>query len=116
MQVEVDDAVAIRVALDFTSPRAQLVAMPLAVAANELSALGARVHCEPMIYGAHVIVYSKDSEADRAFFQDVLQSGSVDAGGGWLIFALPPAELAVHPADASRSAYLLTWERLLRLP
>ena len=52
-----------------------------------------------MIHGAHVIVYSKDPEADRAFFRDVLSYKSVDAGHGWLIFALPPAELAVHPSD-----------------
>jgi catechol 2,3-dioxygenase-like lactoylglutathione lyase family enzyme len=51
-----------------------------------------------MIFGAHVIVYSKDATADRLFFQDVLGLSSVDAGHGWLIFALPPAELAVHPA------------------
>ena len=52
-----------------------------------------------MILGAHVIVYSKDAEADRAFFRDVLQYESVDAGHGWLIFKLPPAELAVHPSE-----------------
>jgi catechol 2,3-dioxygenase-like lactoylglutathione lyase family enzyme len=52
-----------------------------------------------MIFGAHVIVYSNDASADRAFFADVLGYPSVDAGRGWLIFALPPAELAVHPAD-----------------
>jgi catechol 2,3-dioxygenase-like lactoylglutathione lyase family enzyme len=52
-----------------------------------------------MIFGAHVIVYSNDAAADRAFFQEVLGFSSVDAGHGWLIFALPPAELAVHPAD-----------------
>ncbi len=52
-----------------------------------------------MIYGAHAIIYSKDSEADRAFFRDVLKYESVDAGHGWLIFALPPAELAIHPSD-----------------
>ena len=52
-----------------------------------------------MIFGAHVIVYSKDAEADRAFLRDVLGFSSVDAGRGWLIFALPPAEIAVHPAD-----------------
>src|SRR5271165_5323658 len=50
-----------------------------------------------MISGAHVIVYSKNAEADRAFFRDVLGFPSVDAGHGWLIFALPPAEVAVHP-------------------
>jgi catechol 2,3-dioxygenase-like lactoylglutathione lyase family enzyme len=56
-----------------------------------------------MIFGAHVIVYSKDAEADRAFFRDILGFASVDAGHGWLIFALPPAEAAVHPAeDADR--------------
>ena len=54
-----------------------------------------------MIFGAHVIVYSEDAEADRAFFREVLGFGSVDAGHGWLIFALPPAELAVHPAEDS---------------
>ena len=53
-----------------------------------------------MITGAHAIVYSRDADADRAFFRDVLGFPSVDAGGGWLIFALPPAELAAHPADA----------------
>jgi hypothetical protein len=52
-----------------------------------------------MIHGAHVIIYSKDAEADRAFFRDVLKYESVDAGRGWLIFALPPSELAVHPSD-----------------
>ncbi len=52
-----------------------------------------------MIFGAHVIVYSKDATADRTFFRDVLGFSSVDAGHGWLIFALPPAEVAVHPAE-----------------
>ena len=52
-----------------------------------------------MIFGAHVIVYSKDAAADRIFFRDVLGFASVDAGHGWLIFALPPAEAAVHPMD-----------------
>jgi len=52
-----------------------------------------------MIFGAHVIVYSKDAAADRAFFRDVLGLASVDAGHGWLLFALPPAEMAVHPAE-----------------
>ena len=52
-----------------------------------------------MISGAHVIVYSKDAEADRAFFRDVLAFKSVDAGHGWLIFALPPAEAAFHPGE-----------------
>ena len=52
-----------------------------------------------MIMGSHVIVYSRDAEADRAFFADVLGQPHVDAGGGWLIFKVPPAELAVHPSD-----------------
>ena len=52
-----------------------------------------------MISGAHVIVYSKDATADRVFFRDVLGLASVDAGHGWLIFALPPAEAAIHPAE-----------------
>jgi hypothetical protein len=52
-----------------------------------------------MIFGAHVVVYSKDPTADRAFFREVLATSFVDAGHGWLIFALPPAELAVHPAE-----------------
>lgn len=51
-----------------------------------------------MINGAHLIVYSKDSEADRAFFQDVLGLSHVDVGDGWLIFGLPPSEVAVHPS------------------
>jgi hypothetical protein len=54
-----------------------------------------------MIHGAHVLLYSADPEADRAFFRDVLKFPSVDVGRGWLIFALPPAEAAVHPGDSS---------------
>jgi hypothetical protein len=54
-----------------------------------------------MITGAHAIVYSADAEADRAFIADVLGFPSVDAGGGWLIFALPRAELAAHPSQES---------------
>jgi hypothetical protein len=62
-----------------------------------------------MISGAHVILYSKDAEADREFFRLVLKLPNVDAGGGWLIFALPPAELAVHPAKegGSHELYLI---------
>lgn len=51
-----------------------------------------------MINGAHFLLYSKDPEADRAFLRDVLEFRAVDIGQGWLIFALPPAEMAVHPA------------------
>jgi catechol 2,3-dioxygenase-like lactoylglutathione lyase family enzyme len=53
----------------------------------------------PVITGAHAIVFTREAEAVRAFLRDVLGFRSVDAGGGWLIFALPPAELAAHPAD-----------------
>jgi predicted enzyme related to lactoylglutathione lyase len=62
-----------------------------------------------MISGAHVIVYSTDADADRAFFRDVLNLDNVDSGGGWLIFALPPAEVALHPAEANgrHELYLL---------
>jgi len=58
------------------------------------------------ITGAHFLLYSKDAEADRAFFRDVLKFRSVDAGHGWLIFKLPPAEAAVHPADGETGAEL----------
>ena len=52
-----------------------------------------------MIIGAHSIIYSKNADADRAFFRDVLKYPAADAGHGWLIFALPPAEIAFHPSD-----------------
>ena len=52
-----------------------------------------------MINGAHIIVYSKDAEADRDFFRDILGFNSVDAGGGWLIFKLPLSEAAIHPDE-----------------
>ncbi len=52
-----------------------------------------------MINGAHIVLYTTDAEADRAFFRDVLNFPSVDAGHGWLIFALPPAEAAFHDLD-----------------
>jgi catechol 2,3-dioxygenase-like lactoylglutathione lyase family enzyme len=62
-----------------------------------------------MIFGAHVVMYSKDAEADRAFLRDILEFKSVDAGHGWLIFALPPAEAAVHPdqEDDRHELYLM---------
>ena len=62
-----------------------------------------------MITGAHAILYSADAEADRAFLRDTLGLVSIDAGGGWLIFGLPPAEVAVHPAETSghQELYLL---------
>jgi len=52
-----------------------------------------------MITGVHLLLYSRDPEADRVFFRDVLGFQSVDAGEGWLIFALPPAEMGIHPGD-----------------
>lgn len=70
-----------------------------------------------MIFGAHVIVYSKDAEADRAFLRDVLGFGSVDTGHGWLIFALPPAEAAVHPAEQNNrhELYLMCTDLLAEI-
>src|SRR5215475_13868993 len=52
-----------------------------------------------MITGAHSVIYSTDAEADRAFLRDILKLTSVDVGGGWLIFGLPPSEVAVHPSE-----------------
>jgi catechol 2,3-dioxygenase-like lactoylglutathione lyase family enzyme len=59
-----------------------------------------------VIFGAHVILYSRDAEADRRFLTEVLDLSSVDAGHGWLIFALPPAEAAVHPTDGENASDL----------
>jgi catechol 2,3-dioxygenase-like lactoylglutathione lyase family enzyme len=56
-----------------------------------------------MIFATHLLLYSRDPEADRAFFRDVLGLSHVDAGDGWLIFALPPAELGIHPAEENLS-------------
>ena len=66
-----------------------------------------------MINGSHVLLYSKDPDADRAFFADVLQLRSVDAGHGWLIFALPPAEPPVHPAGSRRRREQIATGRIL---
>jgi len=62
-----------------------------------------------VIFGAHIVLYSTDASADRAFFRDVLGYSSVDAGHDWLIFTLPPAELAIHPGDgeSSHELYLM---------
>ena len=62
-----------------------------------------------MINGVHALIYTKDAEAARAFFRDVLAFPSVDSGDGWLIFGLPPAELAMHPTDkkAHHELYLM---------
>ncbi|HYI12496.1 MAG TPA: extradiol dioxygenase [Thermoanaerobaculia bacterium] len=56
-----------------------------------------------MINGAHVIIYSTNAEADRVFLRDVLALPNVDAGEGWLIFGLPPSEVAVHPGAENDS-------------
>jgi catechol 2,3-dioxygenase-like lactoylglutathione lyase family enzyme len=63
-----------------------------------------------MIIGVHAMIYTKDAEADRAFLRDVLKFKHVDAGQGWLIFALPPAEVGVHPSDKNgeHELYLMT--------
>jgi hypothetical protein len=62
-----------------------------------------------VITGAHTILYSTDADADRAFLRDLLGTTAVDAGGGWLILALPPAEIAVHPTEgpARHELYLM---------
>jgi hypothetical protein len=65
-----------------------------------------------MIFGAHLVVFSTDAEADRAFLSDVLGLDSVDVGGGWLIFALPPAEAALHPAEAPAAELYLMCDDL----
>jgi catechol 2,3-dioxygenase-like lactoylglutathione lyase family enzyme len=65
-----------------------------------------------VITGAHTILYAEDAEAARAFFRDVLGFPAVDAGGGWLIFALPPAELALHPGGAGEHRLYLMCDDL----
>ncbi len=62
------------------------------------------------ITGAHAIIYSTDAEADRALLKDVFKFKHVDVGGGWLIFGLPPAEVAVHPSEENdvHELYLMT--------
>jgi catechol 2,3-dioxygenase-like lactoylglutathione lyase family enzyme len=69
----------------------------------------AKIGLRAVITGAHAIIFTKDAEGVRAFFRDVLGLSSVDAGDGWPIFALPPAELAAHPtdADAHHELYLM---------
>ena len=63
-----------------------------------------------MFIGAHSVIYSKDADADRAFLRDVIGFPNVDAGNGWLIFGLPPAEVAVHPSADNNvnELYLMT--------
>ena len=63
-----------------------------------------------MITGTHLMIFSKDADADRAFLRDVLQFDHVDAGHGWLIFRFPPTEAGVHPSDKNdvHEIYLMT--------
>jgi hypothetical protein len=63
-----------------------------------------------LVDGAHAILYSRDADRDRAFLRDILAFPSVDVGHGWLIFALPPSEIAVHPSDGNgrHELYLMT--------
>jgi len=68
--------------------------------------LGHRRRVGAVINGAHVILYSRDDEADRAFLRDVLGFRYADAGGGWLVFAVPPAEVAVHPTAGEQDHQL----------
>jgi catechol 2,3-dioxygenase-like lactoylglutathione lyase family enzyme len=72
---------------------AKLVKPPLAIPA---------ILCH-MIFGAHFLLYSKNPEADRAFFRDVLGFRAIDVGEGWLIFAMPPAEAGIHPLEGEFS-------------
>ena len=65
-----------------------------------------------MIFGAHLILFSTDADADRAFLSTVLDLDSVDAGGGWLIFKLPPAEAAVHPDETPGAGLYLMCDDL----
>src|SRR5438128_7610241 len=63
--------------------------------------MAANAEGKSMLIGAHSIIYSTNPDADRAFLRDVLALPNVDVGDGWLIFALPPAEVAVHPGHAN---------------
>jgi catechol 2,3-dioxygenase-like lactoylglutathione lyase family enzyme len=64
-------------------------------------------HHARVVFGAHVVLYSSDADADRAFLSEVFGFDFTDAGGGWLIFGLPPAEVAVHPAESHGSELYL---------
>jgi len=65
-----------------------------------------------MVFGAHLVLYSTDADADREFLASVLGLPSVDAGHGWLIFAMPPSEVAVHPAEAAGAELYLMCDDL----
>lgn len=79
-----------------------------------LSVLAFPSRVREVINGAHVIIYSRDAEADRDFFRDVLEYPHVDTGHGWLIFKLPPAEVAMHPADEESHELFLMCDDLQR--
>lgn len=66
---------------------------------REIGCAAPRERAEAVITGAHAVIFTKDAEGVRALFRDVLGLSSVDAGNGWLIFALPPAEVAAHPTE-----------------
>lgn len=66
-----------------------------------------------MVFGAHLVLYSQDADADRRFLAETFGLDSVDAGHGWLIFAMPPSELAVHPSDAIGAALYLVCDDLV---
>ncbi len=65
-----------------------------------------------MIFGAHLVLFSEAAEADRSFLASVLGLDSIDAGDGWLIFSLPPGEVAVHPAETSGAELYLMCDDL----
>ena len=67
---------------------------------------------EVVVFGAHLVLYSRDADADRRFLAETLGLDSVDAGHGWLIFAMPPSEVAVHPADGAGTELYLMCEDL----
>jgi hypothetical protein len=69
-------------------------------------------HHVTMVFGAHMVLFSRDADADRSFLAEVFGFESIDAGGGWLIFGLPPAEVAVHPADVPGAALYLVCDDL----
>ena len=66
-----------------------------------------------MVFGVHLVLYSTDADADRQFLADILGLRSIDAGHGWLIFALPPAEVAMHPAEAPGAELYLMCDDLV---
>src|SRR6267143_6026543 len=76
--------------------------MPIGISKGRAAVQGSRLsdaEAKSMLTGAHSIIYSTSPQADRAFLRDVLRLPNVDVGGGWLIFGLPPAEVAVHPSN-----------------